>query len=388
MSYIPLAQPAGATNQDRIAQAVEFAETRLRPMGEAWDRGLESPESTLREAIALFTPITIPEKLGGFGESFATQVRVYEELARRDMGFTCALAVHTNVTVAMSLTPNDALRERCLPRLLSGEAVGAFLLTEPGAGSDASAIVTAARPDGNSDGDGYRVTGRKAWVTNGLYADIFAVFCQTEAGTGAKGVAALAIERDAAGLVIEPALDLIGSTAMGTTDASFTDVAVAAADIAFAKGTAFKAAMFGIDVARLGVAAMCNGATMGALDAALDYAGQRHAFGKSLLDHQGMQWILADTATTIEASRALTLQAAQRFDEGGPDPVLTAHAKKYSTRMAFEGISQAMRAFGANGLKRESDLPRQLAAVRVAECMDGTGEIMNVVIGRALRAGI
>lgn len=383
MSYIPLAQPAGAVNQDRIAKAAEFAETRLRPMGEAWNRGLESPEAALREAIALFTPITIPAKLGGFGDSFATQVRVYEELARRDMGFTCALAVHTNVTVAMSLTPNEALRDRCLPRLLSGEAVGAFLLTEPGAGSDASAIITAARPDG----EGYRVTGRKAWVTNGLYADIFAVFCQTEAGTGAKGVAALVMERACAGLVVEPALDLIGSTAMGTTDVSFADVAVAATDIAFAKGTAFKAAMFGIDVARLGVAAMCNGATMGALEAALDYGAARHAFGQPLLDHQGMQWILADTATAIEASRALTLQAAQRFDEGGPHPVLTAHAKKYSTRMAFEGVSQAMRAFGANGLKRGSDLPRQLAAVRVAECMDGTGEIMNVVIGRALRAG-
>ena len=381
MSYHPLALPAGAINHDRIAAAIEFAEARLRPMGEAWDRGHESPEATLREAIALFTPITIPEKLGGFGESFATQVRVYEELAWRDMGFTCALAVHTNVTVAMSLTPNEALRNRCLPRLLSGAAVGAFLLTELTGGSDASAITTAA----TATQDGYRVTGHKAWVTNGLYADIFAVFCQTEPGSGAKGVAALVMERDSEGLVIEPALDLIGSTAMGTTDARFEGVAVPAANIAFASGTAFKAAMFGIDVARLGVAAMCNGAAMGALGAAVEYGAARQTFGKSLLDHQGMQWILADTATAIEASRALALQAAQRFDQGEPHPVLTAHAKKYATRTAFEGISEAMRAFGANGLKRDSNLPRQLAAVRVSECMDGTGEIMNVVIGRALR---
>lgn len=383
MSYHPLALPAGTINHARIAAAVEFAEARLRPMGEAWDRGLESPEATLREAIALFTPITIPEKLGGFGESFATQVRVYEELARRDMGFTCALAVHTNVTVAMSLTPNEALRQRCLPRLLDGTAVGAFLLTEPGAGSDASAITTAA----TEDGDGYRVTGRKAWVTNGLYADIFAVFCQAEAGSGPKGITALVMERGSDGLIIEPALDLIGSTAMGTTDVSFEAVAVPAANIAFAKGTAFQAGMFGIDVARLGVAAMCNGAVMGALDGAIEYAAARQAFGKSLLGHQGMQWILAETATNAEASRALTLQAAQRFDQGEPHPVLTAHAKKFATRMAFDGISEAMRAFGANGLKRSSDLPRQLAAVRVSECMDGTGEVMNIVIARSLRPG-
>lgn len=381
MSYLPLAAPAAPVNDDRIATAVEFAETRLRGAGEDWDRDRENPERTLRDAIALFTPTTLPAALGGFGESFATQVRIYEELARRDMGFTCALAVHTNVTVAMSLTQNTALRDRCLPRLLDGTAVGAFLLTEPEAGSDAAAITTAAA----ADGDGYRVTGRKAWVTNGRYADIFAVFCQTEAGTGAKGIAALVIERDCTGLEIEPMLDLIGSTAMGTTDVRFADAAVPAANVAFAKGTAFKAAMFGIDVARLGVAAMCNGAALGALDVAMEYGAARHTFGQPVLDHQGMQWILADTATAVEASRSLTFQAARTFDEGQSHPVLTAHAKKNATRMAFDGISEAMRVLGANGLKRDSGLPRQLAAARVAECMDGTGEIMNVVIGRSLR---
>lgn len=381
MTYLPLALPASPVNESRIAEAIEFAATHLAPQGEAWDRGTANPEAVLREAIARFTPITIPTALGGFGESFGTQVRVYEELARRDMGFTCALAVHTNVTVAMSLTPNTALRDRVLPGLLSGAKVGAFLLTEPGAGSDATSITTAAQ----ADGEGYRVTGRKAWVTNGRYADVFAVFCQTEPGSGAKGIAALVMERAAKGLTVEPALDLIGSAAMGTTDASFADVAVPAGDIAFARGTAFKAAMFGIDVARLGVAAMCNGAAMGGLDTALAYGAARQAFGQPVIDHQGMQWILSDAATGIEASRALTLQAAQRFDAGGPHPVVTAHAKKLATRTAFDALSQAMRVMGANGLKRETGFPRQIAAVRVSECMDGTGEIMNVVIGRALR---
>lgn len=382
MTYQPLALPIGPVNEDRIAEAVEFADRELAPNGEAWDKGTASPEAALRAAIGRFTGTAIPRDLGGFGDGVATQVRIYEELARRDMGFTCALAVHTNVTVALSLSPNAALRDGALPRLLSGQAVGAFLLTEPGAGSDATAITTHARP---VDG-GYAVTGRKAWVTNGLYADIFAAFCQTDPGSGAKGVAALGFERGTKGVQVEPALDLIGSTAMGTTDLRFENAFAPTGAVAFAPGTAFKAAMYGIDVARLGVAAMCNGAAMGAMDRALSYAAGRQTFGRALIDHQGLQWILAEAATAIEASRSLSFQAARHFESGTPDATLTAHAKKLATRSSFDTISQAMRALGANGLKRENDLARQLAAVRVSECMDGTGEIMNVVIGRALKA--
>lgn len=382
MTYQPLAQPHGPVNADRIAAAAEFADRVLAPQGEAWDTGTASPEPALREAISMFTGTAIPRDLGGFGDGVATQLRIYEELARRDMGFTCALAVHTNVTVAMSLSPNAALRAAALPRLISGQAVGAFLLTEPGAGSDATAITThAQRVTG-----GYSVSGRKAWVTNGLYADIFAAFCQTEPGSGARGVAALGFARGDSGVQVDPALDLMGSAAMGTTDLTFDCAFAPDAAVAFAPGTAFKAAMYGIDVARLGVAAMCNGAAMGAMDRALAYAAGRSTFGKPVIDHQGMQWILADAATAIEASRSLTFQAARHFETGTPDATLTAHAKKLGIRSAFDTISQSMRALGANALKRENGFARQLAAVRIAECMDGTGEIMNIVIGRALRA--
>lgn len=381
MTYQPLALPHGPVNEDRIAEAADFAVRVLAPNAEAWDRGAASPEAALREAIGRFTGTAVPRHMGGFGDGVATQVRVYEELARRDMGFTCALAVHTNVTVAMSLSPNNGLRGAVLPKLLSGQAVGAFLLTEPGAGSDATAITTHAK----AVEGGYAVTGRKAWVTNGLYADIFAAFCQTGPGSGAKGVAALGFARNTPGLTVEPALDLMGSAAMGTTDLSFDNAFAPEQAVAFAPGTAFKAAMYGIDVARLGVAAMCNGAAMGAMDRALAYAAERRTFGTPVIDHQGMQWILADAATAIEASRSLTFQAARHFEER-PDAMLTAHAKKLATRTAFEAVSQAMRALGANGLKRENGLARQLAAVRISECMDGTGEIMNVVIGRGLKA--
>ena len=367
-------------DEDLVADASMFADTFVSPDAEQWDRERTQPEAVLRSAIARFTPTAIPKDLGGKGGNFSTLVRVYEELARRDLGFASALAVHTNVAVAISLTPRAAVRDRFLPRLLSGEAIGAFLLTEPGAGSDATAITTEAK----ARPGGYRITGRKAWVTNGQNADVLATFCQTSPGSGAKGIAGLVLEASSSGVVATPMLDLIGSHAMGTTDILFEDVDVGLDALAFGPGEAFKAAMFGIDVARVGVAAMCNGALQGALMVATSYASERRAFGKPLLQHQGLQWRLAEVATNLEASRGLTFQASRLLDSGQDPTVMAAHAKKYATRESFAGISECMRALGANGLKREFGLARQLAAARVTECMDGTGEILNIVIGRSL----
>ncbi|RRH77298.1 acyl-CoA dehydrogenase family protein [Falsigemmobacter faecalis] len=384
MSYKLLCHPEGMVNEDRVKAARDFAEGELSRLGEAWDRGTASPEAALRRIIPLVAPILVPQALGGHGESVATLLRCYEELARRDIGFTCALAVHTAVTIATSLSPNAALRDRILPGLMSGESIGAFLLTEPQTGTDATAITCAATPVAG----GYRLSGEKAWVTNGKWADVFATFCQTEAGSGAKGINAVILRRDMAGLSTSDPLDLTGNMAMGTTDARFQDIALSDEDVAFATGTAFRAAMYGIDVARLGVAAMCNGALAGALDVAISYAAGRQTFGRAVIEHQAMGFTLADVATGLEASRALTFQAARPFESGQPVAALTAHAKKYACRTAFEGISQAMRALGANALKRGSSLPRQLNGVRVTECMDGTGEVQNIVISRALRAGL
>lgn len=377
MKYSTLA--SSNANPTRVCEAAQFADKYLTQSGENWDNRTESPEKVLREAIKLFTPITITKAAGGHGESFATLCEVYEQLANRDLGFTCALAVHTNVTTALSLSENKSLRDRYLPKLLAGEAVGAFLLTEPSVGSDATAIKTiAARKL-----DTYSITGQKAWITNGAYADVLVVFCQTEPGSGAQGVTAFAVDRDTNGVDIKPPLDLIGSGAMGTTDASFTSVSVTSEAIAFPAGQAFKAAMFGINVARLGVAAMCNGALTGALSHAIEYASDRMVFGQPLLKQQGMQWVLSDVATVLESSRSLTFQAAELFDKGEDSTLMAAHAKKLATKTSFDGISECMRAMGANGLKRSYPLARQLEACRVTECMDGTGEIMNIVIARS-----
>lgn len=382
MVYVPQVVPLSPVNEALIADAGAFADEVLRPQAEKWERQRTQPSVVLRDAISRFTPTAIAGAVGGFGSNSSTMARIYEELSRRDLGFTCALAVHSNVTTAVALTGNAALRERFLPGLLSGENLGAFLLTEPQAGSDATAIATTAEKTAG----GYRVNGRKAWVTNGANADVLAVFAQTQPGGGAGGIAGLLFDARSPGVTATPMLDLFGSHAMGTTDVIFENAEIDGDPVAFAAGDAFKAGMYAINVARLGVAAMCNGALWGALDTAVAYAGERKTFGKPLIQHQGLQWILADVATQLEASRALTFQAARLFDAGKDATVLAAHAKKYATVAAFDGISQCMRALGANGLKREHGLARQLAAARVTECMDGTGEVQNIVLGRALQA--
>ena len=364
-----------------LQQAKEFADNYLLAAAEDWDKGLQSPEVTLRKAISLFTPTAIPKQHGGFGFEYATLCGVYECLAAVDLAFTCALAVHTNVTVAMSLSDNEQLKQTYLPKLLTGEAIGAFLLTEPDVGSDATAITSMATKSQN----GYSISGNKAWVTNGAFCDFMLVFCQTKLGSGAQGITAFGFDRQATGVEVKAPLALIGSHAMGTTDVDLNSVAVDEGSIAFATGQAFKAAMFGINVARLGVAAMCNGAMLGALHVAIDYAQQRQVFGKAVINHQGMQWMLADVATETECSRSLTYQAARLFDNNMDPTITVAKAKKKATKTSVEAISQCMRALGANGLKRSCNLPRQLAASRVTECMDGTGEVMNIVISRSFK---
>jgi alkylation response protein AidB-like acyl-CoA dehydrogenase len=221
-------------------------------------------------------------------------------------------------------------------------------------------------------------------VTNGVHADLLAVFAQTAAGSGAGGIAGFIVESDAAGISAKPAYHMLGNHAMGVNELEFSNCAVNTEMMVFGPGSGFKAAMFGINVARFGVAAMCNGALEGGLNIAVDYARRREAFGRSIIRHQGPQWQLAEVTTQLEASRMLTYRAAEIIDRGEDFTIMAAHAKKFATRAAFEGLSTAMQVAGANGILRENDLARQLSGARVTYYMDGTTEIQNVVIGRSL----
>lgn len=372
--------PINPADEHYIDKAGLFADEQLRPYAEHWEQTRQQPEKTLRMAISQFAGIRIPKDLGGNGRSAATIARVYEELAKVDIGFTGALAVHNNVTIAASLIENTSLRDRYLDKLMTGEAIGAFLLTEPDAGSDASSIRTLA----TEKNDKYIINGSKAWVTNGVNADLLALFIQTIPGSSAKGIAGFVIEPDMPGVSAKPAYNMLGNHAMGVNELEFSDCTADAELMVFAPGAGFKAAMYGINVARFGVAAMCNGALEGGLNTAVDYAKKRETFGRPIINHQGLQWQLAEVATQLEASRMLTYRAAEIIDSGENATVMAAHAKKFATRAAFEGLSTAMQVMGANGLLRENTLARQMSGVRVTYYMDGTTEIQNLVIGRSL----
>ena len=374
--------PLGQIDEDFVDKAKSFADEHLKNHAEQWEQTKHQPDETLRKAVSLFAGIRIPKELGGSGGSAATIARVYEELAKIDIGFTGALAVHNNVTIAVSLIENESLRDQYLGRLMSGDAIGAFLLTEPDAGSDATSIQTLA----TAKNDQYIINGAKAWVTNGVNADLLAIFTQTIPESSAKGIAGFVIEADTPGISAKAAYNMLGNHAMGVNELSFSNCAVDADSMVFAPGAGFKAAMFGINVARFGVAAMCNGALEGGLNTAVEYGQQREAFGRPIIHHQGLQWQLAEVVTQLEASRMLTYRAAEIMDRGENVTVMAAHAKKFATRAAFEGLSTAMQVMGANGLLRENPLARQLSGARVTYYMDGTTEIQNVVIGRSLIA--
>jgi alkylation response protein AidB-like acyl-CoA dehydrogenase len=380
MSISLYSGPLNPVNDHFVDKARSFADEHLKPNAEQWEQARQQPEKTLRTAISQFAGIGIPEELGGHGESMATLARVYEELAKVDIGFTCALAVHNIVTIAASLIGNTSLRDRYLARLIAGEAIGAFLLTEPDIGSDATSIQTLATEKNNK----YIINGSKAWVTNGVNADLLAIFAQTVPGSSAKGIAGFVIRPDMPGVSAEPAYHMLGNHAMGVNEFKFSNCTAEAELMVFAPGAGFKAAMYGINVARFGVAAMCNGALEGGLNTAVDYAKKREAFGRPIIRHQGLQWQLAEAATQLEASRMLTYRAAEIIDKGEDVTVMAAHAKKFATRAAFEGLSTAMQVMGANGLLRENPLARQMSGARVTYYMDGTTEIQNVVIGRSL----
>jgi alkylation response protein AidB-like acyl-CoA dehydrogenase len=380
MSISLFSGPLSQVDEHFVDKANLFADEHLKPCAERWEQTKQQPEKTLRMAISQFASIRIPKELGGKGGSAATIARVYEELAKVDIGFTGALAVHNNVTIAASLIENTSLRDLYLDKLMSGEAIGAFLLTEPDVGSDATSIQTLATEKNHK----YIINGSKAWVTNGVNADLLAVFTQTIPGSSAKGIAGFVIKSDMPGVSAKPAYNMLGNHAMGVNEIKFSNCTAGAETMVFAPGAGFKAAMHGINMARFGVAAMCNGALEGGLNTAVDYAKKRETFGRPIINHQGLQWQLAEVATQLEASRMLTYRAAEIIDSGENVTAMAAHAKKFATRVAFEGLSTAMQVMGANGLLRENPLARQMSGARVTYYMDGTTEIQNVVIGRSL----
>ena len=351
------------------AQAVEWERTRRAPR-----------ELFAAAAEAGLTGVLVPKELGGSEARFVVAALVLEELSAACLAAAFGLWVHNNTVngIARRGTPEQV--KRLVGPMLEGERIGAFCLTEPGAGSDAAAITTRAAEAGK----GWRISGEKAWVSNGSHADVLVVYARSGQAEGWKGIASYIVDAGLDGVVRTPPYELIGGHALGTSGITFEDCEISGDDVLLGPGDGFKAAMSGIDYARMCVGANCCGILGASLAYALSHAAERRAFGKPVLSFQGLQWQLADVATDLEAARLLTYNAAQAFDRGEAGAMEAAHAKKFASRVALSGVSECMQAMGAAGSSMEHLPARHLATAKLAQYLDGTTEIQNVVIGRGL----
>lgn len=366
-----------------IERAGKFASEFLAPRVADWERTKTHAAEGLK-AVGDWglSGFLTPQEFGGLGLSIQASVQLVQTFAAQCMGFTLAYVVHDNRATNIAMHGTDQMRQRFVPGLISGDLIGSFLLTEPGAGSDAAAIQCLARPDG----DGWVLNGEKAWITNAAGAHVLTIYTQTDPGLGPKGIAGFVIEADREGVERLPCYDMVGGHAAGVGGFRFNDVRLTQDDLLYPAGQALKRALGSINNARVFVAAQSTGMMQASLDRAVEYTKARQAFGQHIADFQGIQWMLADAQTDLEAAKLLTERAAQLIDAGEDAQVAASHAKKFATRAASARIADCAQVMGANGAKIEEPTARHFNCTRLMQYMDGATEVQNLILARALFA--
>ncbi len=359
-----------------------FVDQFVAPNAKKWELERQMPSEIFQQAAGFgLTGIIVPTELGGRDVGVVGLTRVLRKIAAADMACAFSLVVHNNLAAAIANSGNDHLKETFLPGLLSGDKVGAFLLTEPQGGSDAGAITTFASSGNGNKNNGFVLNGEKAWVSNGTHADVLSVYAQT-----GKGMLCLVVAAGSDGIVRSDPYSMLGGHGLGTCAFTFSNVQVPAGNVLVPEGEGLKAALAGIDIARINVAAMCCGMLEASLAYVIEFARNRQFKGRAITDMQGIQWRLADIATDLAAADALLAQAARSHDENGPVATLAAKAKKCATTITLRRLADCMQIMGAAGLQQEHPIARHFACAKIAEYLDGTTEIQNLVIARALLA--
>jgi alkylation response protein AidB-like acyl-CoA dehydrogenase len=354
------------------ARAAAFAREKIAPNVEAWERAGRYPRAAV--AASGLTGLFCPAELGGAALGYPEGMRVFEELGRADASLAFSLSMHN--AVAAAVCAHVELAAAWGRRLVAGEALGGFSLTEPHAGSDATAITTSAV----ETSAGWRVSGRKAWVSLSGEADLFLIVCKTSTEPGHSDVAILAVERAAAGVSFPVRYRTAASAFLPIGEMQLDS---APAMLLAAPGEGMRAALAAIDVARCDIAAIATGVQAAVLDAAVAYAAERRAFGVRTLELGAVQAALADVATDLEASRLLHQHAAACL--GTPaGPVAVAHAKRFCADAAVRAAITCGQAMGAAGWLLDHAPARILPVARMLTMVDGTSEIQRVVIGRDL----
>ena len=363
--------------------ARRFAESELAPHAAEWDRDCTFPVEALRKAAALgFGGIYVRDDVGGSNLTRLDAALIFEGLARGCASTAAYVSIHNMASWMIDSYGTDAQRRRFLPRLASMEHFASYCLTEPGAGSDAASLRTSAR----REGDHYVLNGTKAFVSGGGHADVYVCMVRT-GGPGAGGISCLAVERDTPGLGFGAQEKKLGWHSQPTAMVIFEDCRVPAENLIGTQGQGFGIAMAGLDGGRINIAACSLGAAQASLEIARDHLLQREQFGRRLAEFQALQFKLADMATSLEASRLMIHRAAATLDAGAPDATMvTAMAKRFATDAGFEVCNQALQLLGGYGYLMDFPVERHLRDLRVHQILEGTNEIMRLIIARRLLA--
>jgi len=370
-------------DQTMIRDAVRaFVREQVAPNAAAWDRDCTFPAQALKGLAALGCyGVAVPEQWGGAGLDYRSLALVLEEIAAGD-GATSTIVSVNNCPVCSILIAwaDDAQKARWLRPLAAGEMLGAFCLTEPQVGSEASGLRTTAV----RNGDEWVLNGVKQFITSGKHADVAIVMAVTDREAGKRGISAFLVPTDAPGYVVARLEDKTGQHASDTAQILFEDCRVPAANMIGEEGQGYRIALSGLEGGRIGIASQSVGMARAAFEAALAYAKERVAFGKPIFEHQAITFRLADMATRIEAARQLIMHAASLKDAGRPCLKEAAMAKLFASEMAEKVCSDAIQIHGGYGYVTDFPVERIWRDVRVCQIYEGTSDIQRILIARAL----
>jgi acyl-CoA dehydrogenase len=367
--------------RDVRALARDFARKEIRPQAWRHDANASWPTEVIERAwrVGLMN-LHVPEAYGGAGLGFLAGALVSEELGWGCSGIATSLMSNGLACAPVLMAGSDELKRRFVAALTETPALASFCLTEPDAGSDVASLRTTA----TRRGDAYLITGTKCFITNGSHASWYTVFASTDRSAGALGISAFVVPRSTPGLVVERAEDKLGQRASDTALISFTDAEVPAANRLGAEGAGFDLAMATLDRTRPAVAAVAVGIARAAFEFARDYASTRIQFGTPIALHQGIQFLLADMATKIEAARLLTWKSAALLDAGKRAKLASSHAKRFAADTAMEVTTDAVQIYGGHGIMKDHPVEKLLRDAKIMQIYEGTSQIQRLVIAREI----
>ncbi|WP_346895998.1 acyl-CoA dehydrogenase family protein [uncultured Roseibium sp.] len=361
--------------------AAAFARDEMEPYAREWDESSLFPVDTLRKAAELgFGGIYVREDVGGSGLTRTDAAIIFEELAKGCTSTAAYISIHNMAAWMIDTYGSEELRQRYLPDLCSMTKFASYCLTEPGAGSDAAALRTKA----TDDGDHYVLNGSKAFISGGGVSDVYVVMVRT-GGAGPKGISCVVVEKDTPGLSFGAQEVKLGWKSQPTAQVNFQDCRIPKTNRVGAEGEGFKIAMAGLDGGRLNIGACSLGAAQTCLERTIAYMKDRKQFGRAIAEFQALQFRLADMATELEAARLFLHKAAMLVDAKAPTATTTAAmAKRLATDTGFKVVNEALQLHGGYGYLRDYPIERYLRDVRVHQILEGTNEIMRLIIARDL----